>query len=393
MVTLLLIWLAAQAVSASLVWVFNIDLGRHANIENPPRVVVIVAVKGPDFEFEHFLAHIFAQDYPSFRAIFSVEAIGDPAVAQIEAWRSRRPGQIAIVVAGLSQDEGQKSANLRAALKQIAAGDEVVVFADANIRPARDWLIRLVAPLMRGDADIVSGFAWIVVKNRALASYLLASMSAALVAIPRLPLLNAAWGGSTAMRREVCQALDLDRAWRGTLSDDLQVTAVAQRAGYTIAAPREILLRSFVASGGLRDVISEAMRWLLLFRVYLPATFALAIAGLTFSAAGWLAAFAGALTGHGAAAEILLAAFMLMLLRTAGRALIVARLWGRPGLKENRLFFVLDPLLAPWAAILTAACGWAALCTRRTTWAGTTYEIRGPQQVRVVARVKQAQQS
>ena len=386
MVTLLLIWLAAQVVSASLVWLFTIGLGRQANIDNPPRVVVIVAVKGPDSEFEHFLTHVFAQDYPPFRVIFSVESIDDPAVAQIEAWRARRPGQISIVVAGLSQDEGQKSANLRAALKHIAASDEVVVFADANIRPAREWLTRLVAPLMRGNADIVSGFAWIVVKNRTLASYVLASMSAVLVTIPRLPLLNAAWGGSTAMRREVCEALDLDRAWRGTLSDDLQLTAVAQRAGYRIAAPREILLRSFVAAGNLRDVAAEATRWLLLFRVYLPATFALAIAGLSFSAAGWAVAFAGALTGHIAAAEILLAAFALMLLRTAGRALIVAQLWGKPGLMENRLFFVLDPLLAPVAAVLTAACAWAALVTRRTTWARTTYEIRGPQQVRVVSR-------
>lgn len=386
MVTFLLLWLAVQALSVAIVWFFTIGLGKQVKIETAPRVVVIVAVKGPDAEFEHFLGDLFAQDYPFFRVIFAVESIDDPAVALINAYQDQRSDRISIVIAGLSQDEGQKTTNLRAALKQTGLSDDVVVFADANIRPARDWLRRLVAPLVNGSGDIVSGFAWIVVKNRSLASFVLASMSAALVTLPRLPLLNEAWGGSTAMRRERCEALYLDQARRGTLSDDLQLTAAAQRAAYTIAAPREILLRSFIAAGGFRDIVAEALRWLLFFRVYLPATFVIAIVGLTFIAAGWVVAFGGALTGHIEAIEILLAAFALMLLRTAGRALIVARLWGKPGLKENQLFFVIDPVAAPLAAIFTTACSWAALFTRKTTWAGITYEIRGPQQVRVLSR-------
>jgi cellulose synthase/poly-beta-1,6-N-acetylglucosamine synthase-like glycosyltransferase len=386
MITFLLVWLAVQTISVTLVWVFTIGLGKPVNIDAAPPVVVLVAVKGPDPEFEHFLAGLFAQDYPSFRVIFAVESADDPAVAQIAHYQARIPERIALAVAGQSQDEGQKSANLRAALKQISAADEVVVLADANIRPGRDWLKRLVAPLTQGTADIVSGYAWVVPENNALSSFVLAAMSHALVAIPRLPLLNAAWGGSTAMRRERCEMLDLDAAWRGTISDDLQLTVVAQRAGCAIAVPREILLRSFVAPGGFSGLAAEAVRWMLLFRFYMPATYVIAMAGLSFTAAGWIVTFAATIGGLPGASAVLLAAFALMALRTAARTVIVARLWGKAGLKENGRFLVVDPLIAPLASLTSAACGWAALCTRHTTWAGITYRIDGPQQVKVLSR-------
>ena len=68
------------------------------------------------------------------------------------------------------------------------------------------------------------------------------------------------------------------------------------------------------------------------------------------------------------------------------RAVIVARLWGRSGLDENRGFLLLDAIVTPLAAILNAAYGWYALFMRRITWAGITYEILGPNQTRVLSR-------
>lgn len=386
MTTFLLIWLGAQTISMALVWLFTIGLGRRIDLTRTPRVVIIVAVKGPDPEFKHFLAGVFAQTYPTFRLIFTVEAIEDPAVAQILEWQRQKPGRIELVVAGQSQDEGQKSTNLRAALKSVTVDDEVIVLADANIRPCRDWLPRLVAPLVQGTADIVSGYAWVIPDNNALSSFVLTGMSHGLVAIPRLPLLSAAWGGSTAMTRACCERLDLDAAWRGTISDDLQVTVVAQRLGLRIAAPREILLRSFVAPDGFSGLAAEAVRWWLLFRVYMPATYAIALAVLTFISVGWMATIAGLVAGVSGAWLVLGAVCILVLLRTTARGVIVARLWGRSGLGENWHYLLVDPVVAPLASLATAICGWAALFTRRTTWAGITYRIDGPQRVKVLAR-------
>ena len=188
MTAFLLVWLFTQAVSMLLVWIFTVGLGRAVHLKVTPRVVVIVAVKGHHVEFDRFLEHFFAQDYPFFRVIFSVESAIDPAIAPIESWRVKFPDRVALVIAGLAHDEGQKVANLRAAIAHITTDDEIIVFAEADIRPSRDWLQRLIAPLLDGKADIVSGFAWLVVDDRSFATCVMASMAATMITVPRIPI-------------------------------------------------------------------------------------------------------------------------------------------------------------------------------------------------------------
>ncbi|HWP24788.1 MAG TPA: glycosyltransferase [Xanthobacteraceae bacterium] len=386
MTAFLLLWLATQAAAVLLVWMFTVGLGRPVQVSATPGVVVIVAVKGHHPEFDRFLEHLFAQDYPSYRVIFAVESADDPAVRPIETWRTKLPDRISLVVAGLAQDEGQKVTNLRAAIRHVKPSDEIVVFADADIRPLSDWLKRLVAPLLRDETDIVSGFAWLVVDDRNFSTFVMASMAATLVTIPRLPFLNSAWGGSTAMRRQTFTALDLDNTWRGSLCDDMHLTIAAQRAGFRISAPREMLPRLFVTTNGFGDVAADGLRWLMLFRIYLPITFVLVLLGFTFAAAGWIVALAGTMAVEPAAIAALVGGFTLAVLRTAGRAAIAFRLWGRAGLAENRAFLLRDPFLAPLAVSLNAAFCWIALFKRRTTWAGITYDVRGPVRVKIVSR-------
>ena len=380
------VWLIAQTVSVILVWLFTLGLGRKPSLDAAPRVVVIVAVKGHDHEFDGFLARLFAQDYPAFRVIFAVEAADDPAVPAIEKYRAGAPGRIALVVAGYSVDEGQKTTNLRAAIAALLPSDEVVVFADADIWPERDWLRRLVEPLARSEADVVSGFTWLVVQDRRLSTLVLASMAASVITIPRMSFLNAAWGGSTAISRDRFDQLDMGHRWRGTLSDDLHFTNVVQQAGYEIAAPREILPRTPVTTNGFADVVAEARRWYMLVRVHMPMVYALVVGAMSFVALGWIVALVDTLTGTPGGLTTLLLGLLLSALRSGGRAMIVLRLWGKPGLVENKTFLLADPLVAPLAVIVNAALGWSALFMTRTTWAGISYRITGPQSVKVLGR-------
>jgi cellulose synthase/poly-beta-1,6-N-acetylglucosamine synthase-like glycosyltransferase len=386
MTAFLLLWLGAQAVSVVAVLGFLVGLGRRVPLSREPAVAVIVAVKGRDIQFDPFIESLFAQDYANYRVIFAVESEHDPAVPAIEQWRQRHGDRLTLVVAGLAADEGQKTANLRAAVSHLTPQDEVLVFADADIVADRSWIRNLVAPLVAGDTDIVSGFTWVVVGDGRLSSFLLASMAASLSTFPRLPFLNAAWGGSTALFRRTFEKLDIARAWRGTLSDDLQLTAIAQRAGCRIAAPREVLPRTIAHTGGFAAVAAQARRWYMLVRVYVPVTYLLMLAGMTFLAAGWLVDIAGAAAADPLALTVLAAAFGCAVLRDFGRGLIVSRIWGRAGVAENLAFLIANPLITPFAAIANAGFAWSALLMRRTTWAGITYELRAPQQVKVLSR-------
>jgi hypothetical protein len=386
MTVFLILWLAAQAVSVLAVLVFCASLGRAPRLARVPRVAVLVAVKGHNVQLDPFLRSLFDQDYLDYRVIFAVESADDPAAAAIAPWRQRLGARVELVVAGLSVDEGQKTTNLLAAVSRLTAEDEVIVFADADIVAERDWLSQLVAPLTREEADLVSGFTWVVVADHRPATFLLASIGSALSTFPRLPFLNAAWGGSTALTRQTFENLGVAAAWRGTLSDDLQLTAIAQRARCRIAAPPDVLPRTLGDTAGFDAVMVQARRWYMLARVYLPATYLLLLLGATFIASGWVVALAGAVGGNFLALKAFAGALVCAVLRDVGRAILVTRLWGRAGLRENLAFLLVEPLIAPIASVANAAFAWSALAMRRTTWAGITYELRGPQKVKVLAR-------
>ena len=59
---------------------------------------------------------------------------------------------------------------------------------------------------------------------------------------------------------------------------------------------------------------------------------------------------------------------------------------GAVGVAENMPYLRVDWLISPLSTLVSALCGWSALFMRRTTWAGITYELRGPQDVRILAR-------
>src|SRR5262249_43236210 len=115
-------------------------------------------------------------------------------------------------------------------------------------------------------------------------------------------------------------------------------------------------------------------------------TYAITLGAMSFSALGWIIAVLGTIALRLDMGLALAAALLLNVLRAFGRARLVKRLWGASGIAENARYLQLDPLLTPLAAVLNALYGWSALLMRRTTWAGITYEIDGPQQVRVIAR-------
>jgi hypothetical protein len=168
------------------------------------------------------------------------------------------------------------------------------------------------------------------------------------------------------------------------MSEDLQLTTRVQ-TGKGVLAPGELLMRTPIMTQGLGHVADQARRWYMLVRIHAPLTYGIALVVTSFNAAGWLLTAYAALTG---AVLVLVAAVGLALARTAGRAALVYRLWGRPGLTENRWFLTYDWLVTPLAAVFSAVLAWSALLKRRLTWGGITYEVRGPQDIRIVDRSK-----
>ena len=119
-----------------------------------PSVKVYLPCKGVETGFGENLDALATQDYPSYELICVTESDRDPAVAAIEEAQARHPGRIRRVVAGLATRCGQKNHNLLAAID--AHGDaEVYLFCDAKVRPAPDWMARMVEPFSLTDRRIL----------------------------------------------------------------------------------------------------------------------------------------------------------------------------------------------------------------------------------------------
>jgi cellulose synthase/poly-beta-1,6-N-acetylglucosamine synthase-like glycosyltransferase len=384
MTLFLALWLIGQVIAVLLIWHFVWRVGQPVGGGATPPVAIVVAVKGHDIEFDGFLEGIFAQDYPVFRVIFSVETAGDAAIPAIERYRAAYPGRVTLVVAGLADNESQKITNVRATLPELKPEDEILVFADADIWPQRDWLRRVVGPLLRGEADAVSAYPWLVAYDHRFSTLLLMCISAGVATAPRHPMWDSAWGGVMGITHARFKELGIGEAWRGAMSEDLQLTRRVQ-TGKGVLAPRELLLRTPIVTNGLAHIVDQARRWYMLVRVHAPLTYAIAVVVPTFNAAGWIVAAYAALAGAANGATVFFAAIGLAILRTVARAALVTRLWGRAGLAENLWFLSFDWLMTPLATIASAILAWSSLLMRRMTWAGTTYEVSGPQDIRIIA--------
>ncbi|HEX9000785.1 MAG TPA: glycosyltransferase, partial [Blastocatellia bacterium] len=131
-----------------------------------PKSVVIVPCKGLEHDFEENVRALFAQDYRDYEIIFVTESENDPAypvLSRLIKNYSRRPGWL--VVAGEAKGRGQKVHNLLAAVDMLNSIDrraEVIVFADSDARPSKQWLSELVAPLGDKRIGVTTGFRWYV---------------------------------------------------------------------------------------------------------------------------------------------------------------------------------------------------------------------------------------
>ena len=191
-----------------------------------PKVLIILPVKGLDFEFEKNLASLKNQDYSNYRILASVDSEDDPAVEVL------KKNEIPYIIARseCKQCSGKVRA-IKAALERLEDAD-VIVIADSDIRAERDWLRNLVAPLAIQEVGISTTFPsfypeggfWTKVK-----------MVWGLVGESMMSseLTRFAWGGSLAFRRDLIDS-EFMRKFEGNISDDIAILRIAKERGFKI---------------------------------------------------------------------------------------------------------------------------------------------------------------
>jgi len=377
----LFLWLVQSALSTLAAWLYARGLPRAEIPSRTPPVAVLLAVKGAEPSFGDFLTRLRHQDYPAYRIVAAVESRDDPAFSVLDAERARPGAPLEIVVAGLAQRGGQKIANLLAALDRIGTDDELVAFIDADTRPTKVWLPRLVAAHVDAGWEVVTGYAWIIPTDGRLGSALLAAANASVVTLPRrASRLALCWGGSTLLSRQTLDRIEIRTWWDGAVSDDLQMTAALAAAGIRPHAPRQSLLLTPV-SAGVAEVFSYGVRQYRLLRTHFPRSWLMAVACLALPPAAFLMILPALATGNPIAWSGFFLVVLMGEMRTRSRMRIQHALWGDSPVRHGQFRWHVERWLRPAWWLLHVGCALAAAASRTIRWAGIDYRIDGPRSV------------
>lgn len=374
----LIAWLVVAALSCFGVAYSRWGLGRPVPQRRLPSAVVIIPVRGGR-PLVALLRSLRAQIGVEFRVIFAVETEADAVSAGLRMHVEDGPEHKIVVAGRAANDIGHKIHNQLFALQHMEPKDEVVVFADCDIVPRCDWLSRLIAPLDDPAHGAVTGYRWLIPKDRRLGSLLTCLANNSIATTPPSVHYNIAWGGSTALRRDTLDGLRIKDWWRGAVSDDLQLTRALWNQGRRILGSRDLLAASPV-SYSWREAIEFGRRQYTLVRIHMPRYWAIAAAATSLPLLGWATAVPLALMGNRFAIATIVLANALDHLRAIFRASIYRRLFRTP---IDRRLKLLDQWATPLWLMFHTVIVWSTLRKRTFSWAGRDYEIRNPQSIEV----------
>src|SRR5215470_5813791 len=155
---------------------------RRRNATDPgfyaPRTAVLCPCKGIEPGLERNLTALCEFDHQNYEVFFSLASESDPAATIAKRVAAASKVKAHVIFAGPPQDCAEKISNLRAAIAQLPAEFEIMVFTDSDGRPGRSWLRRLTGPLNDTRIGASTTMRWLVANQDSFASLLLAAWNA-----------------------------------------------------------------------------------------------------------------------------------------------------------------------------------------------------------------------
>jgi ceramide glucosyltransferase len=226
---------------------------------------------------EAALATVFRQDYAGeVQVVFGLQDPADPARAVAERLRAAHPERdVAVVVDARLHGANHKVSNL---INMAAhARHELIVIADSDIVAPRDWLSRVLEPLRRGEAGVVTcayyGLARAGLWSRLAAMDLSYRFLPNVAAGVSLGLARPCMGSTIALPREVLRRIGGFEAFADRLADDYAIGESVREAGLSSrVAP--VLVGHGCAELSLGELLAHELRWAKTVRGVDPAGFA-----------------------------------------------------------------------------------------------------------------------
>jgi ceramide glucosyltransferase len=362
-----------------------------------PTVAVVIPCKGLERDLDSNLERFENQDFPDYQVVWVVAIASDPIYRRLQARlktylepaRSGRP-RTSLVVAGIADGRGEKVNNLLRGLDAVDPAVEVLVFADIDARPSRDWLRSLVGPLADPGVMVSTGFRWYL-PGEGFVSQLRAAWDTSIATLLGDHNHNFAWGGSMAMRAADFRRLGIaERYWANTVSDDYAVTRAVREAGGRIEFEPRCLMASQEESS-FADFIRWSNRQIIITRVYAARLWGWGLAAHAFYALTFIWGLLVVAWAGVAAQDRWIAVLLLLAILSLGadkgriRSVVARELFSGEDARLKRLasrYWQLT-LVVPWVMLWNFV---VAGFTRQIEWRGTRYELVSCDRVRVLKR-------
>ena len=345
---------------------------REAPQGSQPRVTLLKPLCGAEADLHDCLRSFCDQHYPDFQIVFGVADAADPAVAVVRRLQAEFPDlDLCLVVDPRQHGASRKVSNLINMMP--AVRHDYLVLADSDVTVQRDYLRRVVVPLLDPAVGIVTcayrgkprpGF-WSVLGALFINEWFMPSVRVAALSGSR----DFAFGVTIAIRRQALAGLGGFEAIANQLADDYRLGELTRRAGL-LTVLSDVVVATHVDEPSFKSLIRHELRWLKTIRVVRPWGFALSL--VTFGVP--VAALGGLLAGGSSAALTMLAVTAL------------ARLMVHYSVREST-----DPawhwLILPARDMLSVALWALSFVTRRVHWRNDHYQVARDGSAQLVVRI------
>lgn len=255
---------------------------RSLRADTPP-VTILKPLCGPEHELYENLRTFCDQNYPRFQLVFGVSDADDPAVAVVRRLQADYPHvDVQLAIDPRQHGSSPKVSNLINMLPLAAYAH--LVIADSDIRVTRDYLRKVVAPLLDPEVGIVTcpyrghprrGF-WSLMGSLFINDWFLPSVKVAALSGSRA----FGFGATIAIRRDVLNSIGGFHAIVNQLADDYRLGELTRRRGLKTVLS-ECMVETCVSERTLGELIRHELRWLRTIRAVRPIGYTLSF--ITFS--------------------------------------------------------------------------------------------------------------
>jgi ceramide glucosyltransferase len=269
--------------------------------KNLPPVTILKPLCGAEPETYECLRSFCDLAYPEYQVIFGVCDSHDPAVAIVDRLRREFPQlDLQIAIDRRQHGSSRKVSNLINMLPH--ARHDFLVLCDSDVRVNREYLAKVVAPLLDGGVGIVTcayrgcprrGL-WPLLGALFINEWFMPSVRVAALAGSR----SFAFGATIAIRRQVLESIGGFMSIADQLADDYRLGELTRRLGLRTVLS-EVVVDTCVAERSLGELVRHELRWLRTIRALRPLGY-----GFSFITFGMPVAALGVLLAGGAAPAV-----------------------------------------------------------------------------------------